>query len=128
MTSHDFDHIKTEVARVEARLRQAMLTSSVEELDRLIDDRLVFIGPDTRVYGKEDDLNLHRSGESGFSKIDILETKIEVHGSMAVVMVLADLAGKFRGEVFSSRSRYLRNWATTNGEWRIVSGSVCNVA
>ena len=45
MTSHDFDHIKTEVARVEARLRQAMLTSSVEELDRLIDDQLVFIGP-----------------------------------------------------------------------------------
>ena len=52
----------TEIHQAEERLRAAMLTGDVSELDALIDDRLVFIGPDGGAYTKEDDLELHRSG------------------------------------------------------------------
>ncbi len=52
----------TEIRHVEERLRNAMLTSNVTEFDALIDDRLLFIGPDDGVYRKADDLELHRSG------------------------------------------------------------------
>ena len=111
MTEQDLERATLEIAELELRLRNAMLASSVHDLDRLLDDRLLFVGPDTKLYGKADDLALHRSHQSRFDKIDVLERRIEVHGMMAAVMVVAELAGQFRGEPFSSKSRYLRNWA-----------------
>ena len=54
--------IEQKIRQLEERLRQAMLKSDVAELDALIDDRLLFIGPDGAVFSKKDDLDLHRSG------------------------------------------------------------------
>jgi Domain of unknown function (DUF4440) len=53
-------HVTTEpegetVQRIRAqehRLRDAMLAGNVAELDALIDDRLLFVGPDGGVYSK----------------------------------------------------------------------------
>lgn len=53
--------MRDEILRAEASLRQAMLESDVEALDRLVHDRLLFAGPDGAVYRKEDDLRVHRS-------------------------------------------------------------------
>ena len=39
----------------EAALRQAQLGGDVAALDRLLDDTLMFTGPDGAVYGKADD-------------------------------------------------------------------------
>jgi hypothetical protein len=52
-----------ETLRAADRLLQAaQLAGDADALDRLIDDRLVFTGPDGRLYSKQDDLDLQRSG------------------------------------------------------------------
>ncbi len=119
--------METQIRENETRLRLAMLSSNVAELDRLIDDRLLFVGPDTGLYGKADDLELHRSGTSRFEQINVIETRLELHGAVATVMVVADLAGTFKGEAFANRCRYLRIWALKDGAWKVVAGSVCNL-
>jgi hypothetical protein len=54
----------------ERRLQRAQLASDVAALDELIDDRLVFTGPDGKHYTKQDDLRVHRSGQQSMSRVD----------------------------------------------------------
>lgn len=116
-----------QLEQIEARLRQAMLTSNVAELDALIDDRLLFIGPDGNVYHKADDLELHRSGAEKITHLEFEQVLIEQHGQTAVVIVLAMMAGELQGQPFAGRYRYSRTWVQRERGWQIVAGSVCAV-
>jgi hypothetical protein len=117
----------TEIIKMEERLRMAMLTSNVEALDVLIHNRLLFIGPDGEVYRKTDDLELHRTGQTQFTRIELTDLQIEQYDSTAVTIALVNLAGTYKGKAFEGRSRYTRTWMYSNQQWRIISGSVCSV-
>jgi len=117
----------SDIAQLEERLRTAMLTSDVSKLDALIDDRLCFIGPDGGLYSKADDLELYRSGAQRLTRINFEDVLVEQHGSTAITVVLANLAGTLRGEAFEGRFRYTRTWVRGDLGWKIVSGSVCGV-
>jgi hypothetical protein len=117
-----------EIRQVEERLRIAMLTSNVTELDALIDERLMFVGPDGGLYRKEDDLNLHRSGAEKLTRVDFEEITIELHGATAIAVVLANLAGVLNEQAFEGYYRYTRTWTRGDRGWRIIAGSVCAVA
>ena len=114
-----------EIRQAEARLRTAMLASDVEQLDQLIDDRLLFVGPDGRLYTKQDDLNLHRSGAEQIERLEVKELNVETHGALAATTALARMSGSLNGEHFDGCFRYIRVWAQTPTGWRIVAGSVC---
>jgi hypothetical protein len=117
-----------EILHMEERLRVAMLASNVPELDALIDEQLLFVGPDGNLYGKADDLELHRSGETQFTRIELDEMQIQQYENTAVVVVLANMAGSFKGQAFAGYNRYTRTWILSPEGWQIVSGSVCAVA
>lgn len=117
----------TEIRQMEERLRTAMLTSNVADLEALIDDQLLFVGPDGGVYHKADDLELHRSGAEQLTRVDLEEILIERHGSTAIAVVLATVAGQFKGDAFAGRYRYTRTWMRGDKGWRIVAGSVVAV-
>jgi Domain of unknown function (DUF4440) len=120
--------VYNEIRQMEDRLRAAMLAGNVAELDELIDDRLLFIGPDSGVYRKEDDLALHRSGQETLTRVDLQDVQIESHGSTAVTVVLVDMAGVFKGQAFAGKYRYIRTWLRSSDGWRVIAGSVCAVA
>ncbi len=119
---------RNEILGLEERLRVAMLTSNVTELDDLLDERLLFVGPEGSVYSKADDLELHRSGTTQFAHIELIDIQIQRHESVAITVVLANLAGMFRGITFEGTSRYTRTWILGSQGWRVVSGSLCAVA
>ena len=61
----------TEALRAaERRLQAAQLASDVPALTELLDDSLLFTGPDGGLYTKEDDLNAHRSGHQVLHKVE----------------------------------------------------------
>lgn len=117
-----------EIHQAEDRLRGAMLTGDVATLDALIHDRLLFVGPDSGVYRKNDDLELHRSGQEKLTLVELKDVQIELHGSTAVAVVVADLAGVFKGQEFRGRYRYIRTWLRSSEGWQVIAGSVCAVA
>jgi ketosteroid isomerase-like protein len=108
----------------ESALRQAQLTSDVRELDRLIDDDLVFTGPNGLIYGKEDDLDAHRNGTIRITRLEPSEERIQNFGDIAVVSVRMEMSGTFEGRPFSGPSRYTRVWRRHGDSWRIVAGHV----
>jgi len=112
----------------EAALRQAQLASDVRALDRLVDDALVFTGPDGAVYGKQDDLDAHRRGLIRITRLDPSEERIQRFGPIAVVSVRMEMSGTFQGAAFAGPFRYTRVWRAEREGWRIVAGHVSAVA
>ncbi|HEV7593477.1 MAG TPA: nuclear transport factor 2 family protein [Gemmatimonadaceae bacterium] len=94
----------------ESALRQAQLAGDVRELDRLVDDALVFTGPNGAVYGKKDDLDAHRRGLVRITRLDPSEERIQHFGNIAVVSVRMEMSGTFEGETFAGPFRYTRVW------------------
>ena len=119
-----YDHLLA----CERALRQAQLTGDVEALDRLVDDALVFTGPDGNIYGKADDLDAHRQGWVRITRLEPSDERVQRFGSIAVVSVRMDMAGTFRGTPFAGPFRYTRVWCERSDGWRIVAGHVSAVA
>jgi ketosteroid isomerase-like protein len=111
----------------EAALRQAQLASDVSVLDRLLDDALVFTGPDGAVYGKQDDLEAHRRGIVRITRLEPSDERIQRFGSIAVVSVRMEMSGTFQGATFAGPFRYTRVWCARPEGWRIVAGHVSAV-
>ena len=113
----------------EAALRQAQLESDVGVLDRLIDETLVFTGPDGALYGKQDDLDAHRRGMIRITRLEPSEERVlRLGADVAVIVVRMEMTGTFRGEPFAGPSRYTRVWRRTPDGWRVVAGHVSAVA
>ncbi|ADU07557.1 nuclear transport factor 2 family protein [Micromonospora aurantiaca] len=109
----------------ERRLQRAQLSSDVAELDRLIDDRLVFTGPDGRLYSKQDDLHAHRSGQQTMTRVDEEDLAVLAVGGTGVTWFLGTLEGTLAGEPFVARVRYTRTWILDEDEgWRLLAAHV----
>lgn len=111
----------------EALLRRAQLASDVDVLREVIDDGLVFTGPDGQPYGKQDDLDAHARGEIRLTRCEPSDERVQRFGDVAVISVRMDMAGTFRGQPFAGPFRYTRVWRRQGGTWRVVAGHVSAV-
>jgi ketosteroid isomerase-like protein len=113
--------------RAEAALREAQFTNDTHALELLLDDALVFTGPDGVVHGKGDDLQAHRERWLRLTRLEPSEERIQRFGSIAVVTVRMEMAGSFKGTSFAGPYRYTRVWCARADGWRIVAGHVSRV-
>jgi ketosteroid isomerase-like protein len=117
----------TSLIASERAIRAAQLAGDVDALDQLIDDELVFTGPDGNVHSKQDDLAAHRAGVVRITRLDPSEEHIQELGDVAVVSVRMDMAGTVNGAAFAGPFRYTRVWVRRSDSWRIVAGHVSPV-
>lgn len=117
----------TTIREVEIALRKAQLAGDVAALDRLLDDDLVFTGPDGLLYGKRDDLDAYRAGSIRITKLEPSEERIQDFGEIVVVSVRMEMRGSFQGADFGGPFRYTRIWRKSDNDWRIVAGHVSAV-
>jgi ketosteroid isomerase-like protein len=120
------EDMRRDLHRAEQQLQAAMLAGDVDELDRLLDDRLIAtLAPSTTRVGKAEDLANHRSRTLVLTKLIEDELALVVAGSTGVTWVLTSLEGTNGGEPFSVRMHYLRTWhhdATTG--WRVLAAQI----
>ena len=106
----------------ERRLQAAQLASDVAALDDLLDDRLIFTGPDGKLYGKQDDLRVHRTGTQVINTLHEEELTMLVAGETGITWFLGRLSGSIDGTPFEARMRYTRTWVRdTERGWRIIA-------
>lgn len=118
---------EAELARAEEALRAAMLAGDVTALSALIDDRLVFTGPDGTVIGKDQDLSAHASGVLKLTQIDLTEGQFHRVGDMVLATTKATLAGTFGDMTIDGTYAYSRLWSRASGQWRVVAGQAARV-
>jgi ketosteroid isomerase-like protein len=106
----------------EERLRIAQLRSDVAELEELLDDELMFTALDGSIVGKNDDLELHRSGRLRITRMEPIERRIMILGNVAVVSAKMSAAASFDGATSEGLLRYTRVWRERADGYRIVAG------
>jgi ketosteroid isomerase-like protein len=107
----------------ERRLQLAQLHSDVAELDALVDERLIFTGPDGRLYGKQDDLEVHGQGRQIMSKVEEHDLRVIVAGQVGVTCFYGRLEGSLDGVPFAAQLRYTRTWVFDEDRgWQLVAG------
>ncbi len=115
--------------RAERQLQAAQLAGDVAALDRLLDDRLVAIGPDGSRFTKEDDLAGHRSRSSVISELVEDQVEVLVVGTTGVTFFLGKVSGTFEGHPMTARLRYTRTWVHDGQEgWRILAAHIAVLA
>jgi ketosteroid isomerase-like protein len=119
-----------EIVALEAALRHAQLSADTDALDALIDENLLFAGPDGQLATKAQDLEAHSSGVVRFRSHEPRELRIRRIGeNVAVVALLANLVVEVAGSPNEGLYRYTRVWARgDDGDWRVVGGHVSAVA
>jgi ketosteroid isomerase-like protein len=116
--------IATEIRECEARLYAAMLASNLVELDLLIADDLLFVGPTGELATKAMDLELHRTGGTQFHKFVPKELEIRVWSEyFALASAKIFLSGTYLSNAFAGDYRYLRVWRKGKSGWQIAGGS-----
>ncbi len=118
-----------EIVELEARIRAAQMDADVTALDTLIDDDLLFTGPDGSVGTKAQDLAAHASGAVRFREHEPTELRVRRVGrDVAIVALRARLAVEVAGTLVRGDYRYTRVWArNAAGPWRVVGGQVSAV-
>lgn len=111
----------------ERRLQAAVRSGDVETLDLLLDDRVVYTGPDGRSLTKQEDLEAHRSRALVVDVLDQQDLQVTVVGSTGVTRVLAVLQGTAGGVPFTARLRYTRTWVHADGTWRVLAAHASSV-
>ncbi|HEY1942150.1 MAG TPA: nuclear transport factor 2 family protein [Roseiarcus sp.] len=115
------------IAEHEAALRSAMLNNDVSALSDLIDDDLVFTGPDGSILSKEADLSTHRDKLLRLDKIDLHDSQTHRLGPMILVTTKADLSGQFGDFPIGGTFAYTRLWRQSGSRWRIVAGHAAKI-
>jgi ketosteroid isomerase-like protein len=117
--------IETQIRECEARLYTAMLASDVSELDMLIADDLLFVGPTGELATKAMDLEVHRTGGTQFHEFVPKELEIRVWSeNFVLTSAKIFLSGTYLGNAFAGDYRYMRVWRKDKKGWQIVGGSV----
>ena len=122
-------HAAAPIVEVEERLRQAMLTSDVAELDALIAPELLFTSYLGQLITKQQDLEMHRSRVLQLTELTPSDPPLPLHARFAVVSVQMHLVGNYDGTPIDQHIRFTRVWAVSSaGVWQIVAGHASLIA
>jgi ketosteroid isomerase-like protein len=114
------------IVALEVALRAAQLAADVVALDSLIDDDLLFAGPNGQLATKAQDLDAHRSGAVRFREHEPEELHVRRVGvDVAIASLRARLAVEVGGVLHRGVFRYTRIWSRGGDQrWRVVGGQV----
>ena len=116
-----------QIEQVEERLLQAMLAGDIGELDALLSDDLLAVGPDGQLLSKSDDLASHEAGIVQLTAMTPQHKTIKLLPGVAIVFVLMELKGVYQDQPFTGQYRYTRVWNDQCGNWQIVAAHISPV-
>lgn len=100
-----------------------MVNSDVENLDKLLSDKLAFVSPFGHVITKEDDIEIHTSGMQKITEIKFLSQKIIPLEDAVVTITQAQVKSILAGEHREDELCYTRVWQSAENELKVISGS-----
>ena len=104
----------------ETELQNAIREGDVASLDELLDQNVIFVGPDGAEVDKEADLAAHRSGDMRFESVTELARATRQFGTAGTTRVRLHLVGTTKGAPFDATLVYTRTWQWAEARWRVV--------
>ena len=121
--------VETQIFNVEEQLRQAMLTSDVGVLNKLLAPQIIITNHLGQLLNKQNDLAAHESGMIKIHELKPSEQQIQICGEVAIVSVRMQVSGSYNNSPANGDFRFTRVWATSlSGNWHIVAAHIGMVA
>ena len=108
---------------LELQLIEAIKTSNIEFLEKVLHDNLLFLAPDGSIVTKESDLDSHRAGEMVVEQLIPAFEDIKIINNTAIVVVVYDTKGTMMGNPIEGKFRYIRVWKQFNDGIKVIAGS-----
>lgn len=114
--------VKSEVAALEERLKQAELGPDPTFFEQYLDDELVIVSNGEVSSPKAKIVEAHQPGKGQkFTRVEMTDMQIVEHGTTAVVTC----KGHFETDNGVSHDlKFMRVWAKKNNCWKIVAGTI----
>ena len=113
--------MQKQIARLEQQWRMAVLANDTGTMSALLADSYIGIGPDGTIAGKSAELEARSSGQERLQEVDVLDRKIRIYGTTAVVTSRVYIHGIFSGQALLGEYRYTRVWNLNRAQWHVVS-------
>lgn len=111
------------ILAAEERLRLAMLSSDVTELDKMLSEDLLFTNHLGAVVSKQADLEMHASGDLSITELRLSDHRLLPAGDVVVVSARARIEGCYRGSEANGEFRFTRVWKREPvSGWQVVAG------
>ncbi len=114
---------KDDILALENQLYDAMKSSNVEILDKLLHDDLLFIVPSGETITKEMDLATYRNGNLKIVELVPTIEQLNIMDDLAVITLKIALKGSYNGQPFEAQYRYIRFWKNFSDGIKVVGGS-----
>ena len=111
------------ITDLELQLIEAIKTSNVEFLEKVLHDDLLFLAPDGSIVTKESDLNSHRAGEMVVEKLIPAFEEIKIIDDTAISVMTYDTKGAMLGNPIEGKFRYIRVWKEFDDGIKVIAGS-----
>lgn len=114
---------KNDILNLENQLYDAMKSSNVEILDKLLHNDLLFIVPSGETITKEMDLEIYRNGNLKIAELSPNIEQLNIMDDLAVITLKVNLKGSYNDQPFEAQYRYIRFWKNFSDGIKIVGGS-----
>jgi ketosteroid isomerase-like protein len=118
-----------EIENLEEAWRQALLRSDTTLLDKLMGDDFLAISANGTLSDKEQYLRRLSSHANQFSRIELMDTKVRVQPTSAVVISQARVTGQLDGRAIDGIYRYTKVYGRiAGGPWRVLNFEATRVS
>jgi ketosteroid isomerase-like protein len=118
-----------EIESLEESWRQALLRSDTAQLEKLMGDDFLAISANGTLSDKAQYLRRLGSHSNQFSRIDLMDTKVRVQSTSAIVTSQARVTGQLDGHAIDGVYRYTKVYArTVGGQWHVLNFEATRVS
>lgn len=114
---------KNDILKLENQLYDAMKSSNVETLDKLLHNDLLFIVPSGETITKEMDLETYRNGNLKIEELIPNIEQLNIIDDLAIITLKINLKGSYNSQFFEAQYRYIRFWKNFSDGIKVVGGS-----
>lgn len=116
-----------QIEGLEMQWREAQLANDIPVISHLLAEDYIGITANGMVQTRDEALAMYKAKTLVFTKLDLAEVKVHVHGNTAVVTSKAEVKATNGGTDISGLYRYMRVYVRKQGTWRIVNFEVTRI-
>ncbi len=113
--------MQKQIEQQEQHWQAALVANDTTTMSSLLEDSYVGIGPDGTIASKSEEMEARASGQDRLEHLDVLDRKIRIYGTTAVVTSRVRIQGIYSGAPLLGEYRYTRVWTLQHGQWLVVS-------
>ncbi len=113
---------KERITELENKLAEAIKSSDLAFLNKVLHDDLLFLAPSGQMITKVMDLASHRAGEIIVEQLVDRIEEINIIDDTAVVGVVYDTKGSMLGNPIEGQFRYIRIWKQFPDGIKVIGG------